>query len=471
MSRLNLTFLVAFVLLAAYCLNSPFAHKTGQTGNSRIGCGGDCHGFAASPSTVVKLWTDSSQFIVGQQYTFHITIINSANHAGGCDISVDNGAKLALSGTSSGLKLLLSELTHTAPKQSSSDSITWTFLYTPTKPGTSHIYAAGNAVNLNNRSDQGDLWNTTVFVVPVDPSPNPSISVPTLVRDSALLGMTSTKTIRITNLGLSTLSIDRFSLTSGSVWSISDSSAHQVDALDSVAITVSFKPTSRVSYLDTLRIWSNDPQYPVASVALAGVGTAAKIRIDSPQVDFGQVKIGSSKMIRVHIYDTGTGPMTISQNELTQSDAFKLLNTSLPTVLGKKGGNMFDSVQFMPLKAGWDTAYIKLSFTETNEALGNTVVRDTSIMLIGEGVSDAAVQLDDAMDVIVSPNPSRGMFLVRSGSDVTEAIVTDASGRLITTVRAFGDKIDLSSFASGTYFLNIRQKEGMTTVRRIVIEH
>src|SRR4051812_2186139 len=145
MSRLSLTLVAAFAILAAYCIDQSSAHKDGQTASSKIGCGQSCHGFTASTNTTVTIWGDSAQMTVGQTYLMHISVQNAitTTHAGGCDISCDAGGKLAVNGSGSGLRLLNSELTHTTPKSVSGDSITWMFLFTPTKPSSSmHIYAA-----------------------------------------------------------------------------------------------------------------------------------------------------------------------------------------------------------------------------------------------------------------------------------------------------------------------------------------
>lgn len=476
MSRLRFTLLAAFVLLSAYCINESVAEKNGITGQSKVGCGGGCHGVAPSSATVVKIWSDSSQLTVGKQYLFHISVINSSNQYGGCDISVDNSAKLAVNGSGSGLRTLGAELTHNTPKLGNGDSITWTFLYTATKTGTAHIYAAGNAVNHNDREDQGDLWNTTVATVKVVASSAPSIAVPTVVRDSALLGVTANKMVWVKNTGLSTLNVSRYALKSGATWWISDSTAHTVAAGDSVAVTVSFTPTSRVTYTDTLHVSSNDALSPVASIALLGTGTAAKIRIDSPLVDFGQQKLGVSRLLHTYIYDTGTGPMTISQNQLVSpSGAFTFINAvAAPVTLGKKGGKLVDSIQFMPTRVGRDTAYVKISFTETDESLAKTVVRDTSIMLIGEGINNALVaQNASNSGLVISPNPSRGVLSIFSNKDLEGASceVLDAVGRVVALPQAHANALDVSELSCGTYFLRITSQQGTAEVRRIVIEH
>src|ERR1035437_6580624 len=152
-----LLLLAAFTLLAVYAVQRVESYSHGIVGQSRSGCANyGCHG-GSSSATVVKIWTDASQIVVGQTYTFHLSVANSSEAGAGCDVSIDNSAVLATSDP--GLQVYYNEIAQTSPLSFSGDSAVWTFSYTPKKAGTSHIYAAGNAVNMDARADGGGHYN------------------------------------------------------------------------------------------------------------------------------------------------------------------------------------------------------------------------------------------------------------------------------------------------------------------------
>jgi hypothetical protein len=472
MSRLSLTLITAFVILGAYCIDHSLASRTGITGQSKIGCGQSCHGFSASSNTKVTIWSDSSQLTIGQTYVFHITVANSlaTQVAGGCDISCDASAKLALNGSGTGLKLSGSELTHSTPKAKVGDSITWSFKFTPSKAGSIKIYAAGNAVNGNGREESGDQWNTTVYTVAaVAATPTPSLSIPSSVQFSALVGTSDLRTAWIKNVGNGTLSISHYGLKHGWPWLISDSTAHSVLAGDSVAIKLNFEPTASVTYTDSLLIYSNDATNPLAAIKLMGAGTAAKIKMDS-QVVFAPQKIGSTSTIGSYIYNQGNGPMTITNISVASaSNAFRSTSTiAFPLTLGKGGGRLIDTFAFTAMKVGFDTAIVTISMSGTETG------HDTTMLLIGEGISNALVKAgaDDA-SLVVSPNPSHGILNIESRENLEGASVEviDAVGRAVAVSQIRDNSLDVSSLANGTYFLRIQAREGTVQLRRVVIEH
>ncbi len=165
-TRKSVLLILPLLLVASYAVHDATGYSYGITGRSKIGCGGGgCHG-AQSPNTVISISSASTQLVAGQTYVFRISVANPNEKAAGCDISVDNGAKLDTIGRTSGLwsDYGSTDLTHTMPQYfGSTDSATWTFKYiAPSKVGTAHIYAAGNAVNGDYAADAQDHWNLAV---------------------------------------------------------------------------------------------------------------------------------------------------------------------------------------------------------------------------------------------------------------------------------------------------------------------
>ena len=191
--RKGILLFFVFLVIGGYAVHEAVSSSTGEIGASKTGCGsgGGCHSLSKSASTVVTISSTTPEIVAGKTYIFSLSVKNSngIQQAAGCDISIDNGtngAKLAVNGAGSGLQFAASELTHTSPRVFTGDSAVWTFKYTaPKNPGTAHIYAAGNAVNLNGINDFGDLWNTTVSTLTIvsaasvtsNPESTPDISV------------------------------------------------------------------------------------------------------------------------------------------------------------------------------------------------------------------------------------------------------------------------------------------------------
>jgi hypothetical protein len=161
---------IIFLIVGCYAVHRAESYQYGVVFVSTSGCSGpQCHSPSRSASTVVTIATQAPQIIAGQTYnfTFSVKNTNGLQKAGGCDISVNGGAKLSTS--DAGLQVSNNELTHLSPRIFGiSDSCVWTFKYkAPTTAGTYYISAAGNAVNHNGQADNGDLWNTTSYVVTV----------------------------------------------------------------------------------------------------------------------------------------------------------------------------------------------------------------------------------------------------------------------------------------------------------------
>lgn len=160
--------LTSILLLGTYAVHQVAANSGGVLGYSKIGCGlpsqDGCHGTQSS-NTAISISTDSSQILPGKTYVFRLSVTNPTEKGAGCNISVDNGAKLGVNGYNSGLWIPYGsgELTHNGPRTFTGDSAVWLFQYTaPTKVGTAHIFIACNAVDLNGTNDNGDHWNVKV---------------------------------------------------------------------------------------------------------------------------------------------------------------------------------------------------------------------------------------------------------------------------------------------------------------------
>ncbi|NCQ17957.1 MAG: T9SS type A sorting domain-containing protein [Ignavibacteria bacterium] len=125
---------------------------TGRTQKNGVGC--TCH--ANSPSSAVSVIIDGpASLLPGQTETYTVTISGGPLVAGGTNIAASAGTLAP--GT--GLRLENSELTHQAPKTSSSGNVAFSFTYTaPATEGPVTLFANGNSVNLDG-TNSNDQWN------------------------------------------------------------------------------------------------------------------------------------------------------------------------------------------------------------------------------------------------------------------------------------------------------------------------
>jgi len=110
---------------------------TGRTLKTTLSGCGSCHGSTATSGLIVSI-TGPDTVIIGQTYSFTVTVTGSSGSAGGVDIATLGGTLIAVS---SNLKLSSSELTHSAK---TSVPATYQFSYTaPAAAGNDTLWATG----------------------------------------------------------------------------------------------------------------------------------------------------------------------------------------------------------------------------------------------------------------------------------------------------------------------------------------
>jgi hypothetical protein len=126
----------------------------GITGKSTTGC--SCHG-PASAATTITLSGAPASYTPGNTYTITATVNNAIKAAAGIDLTVSHGI---LGGTPIGAIITGLEMNHTTPNTMSGGMASWTFNWTAPAAGTgtTSIYVAGNAVDMNGNPN-GDQYN------------------------------------------------------------------------------------------------------------------------------------------------------------------------------------------------------------------------------------------------------------------------------------------------------------------------
>jgi hypothetical protein len=154
---LSVFIVISFVSLL---ISNLYSHSTGMTGYTyRTGGEGcSCHGSTPTPSVIVS-FINADSVAIGQTKAIRIKIQGGSKIAGGFDVAVLNGILNVNSSADPNVQKIGTELTHTAKKLFSGDTVSWTFNYTaPSIVGWDTLYACGNSTN-NNGSSSGDTWN------------------------------------------------------------------------------------------------------------------------------------------------------------------------------------------------------------------------------------------------------------------------------------------------------------------------
>lgn len=98
----------------------------------------------------------------------------------------------------------------------------------------------------------------------------------------------------------------------------------------------------------------------------------------------------------------------------------------------------------------------------TNDPEQPEVIIPLTLTVTGEGINEAA-----ANAINVYPNPTTGMVTVE-GENITAVAIYSAAGQLISVVNT--TTIDMSTFGTGVYFLNVIDNANNTTVQRVVVK-
>ncbi|WP_374329217.1 T9SS type A sorting domain-containing protein [Soonwooa sp.] len=71
-------------------------------------------------------------------------------------------------------------------------------------------------------------------------------------------------------------------------------------------------------------------------------------------------------------------------------------------------------------------------------------------------------------DVKIYPNPVKNMLIIKSSSKLTEAKISDFSGRLIKAESLKDNKIDVSSIKAGSYMITVTDENSKQTTSKFV---
>jgi hypothetical protein len=152
-------------------------------------------------------------------------------------------------------------------------------------------------------------------------------------------------------------------------------------------VTVAFCPSSEGSLSATMTVTSNDPDSPVAEVALEGEGVlGGQVVLSDTSLEFGQICVGSPVSEPLVVSNSGFGWLTVSEISTDNSD-YSAYPTSFPL---PPGGDCAVQVQFTPGSAGPSTGILTIHSDDP-------VHPAAEVALDGEGVGSVEIATSDTL--------------------------------------------------------------------------
>ncbi|MCX7843752.1 MAG: choice-of-anchor D domain-containing protein [Candidatus Bipolaricaulota bacterium] len=213
----------------------------------------------------------------------------------------------------------------------------------------------------------GNSGENASWIASLRPTPRISVSPTALEFGNVPVGQEAALSVTVSNTGCASLSVGTVSLTGPHAAEFlvrNDAvSGATIPPGGSRTLEVVFRPASAGAKTATLRIPSNDPQTPVASVSLSGTGVAPQIAVSPLAHDFGAVRVGQeSAPLTVTVRNVGTAPLSVGTVSLTGPHAAEFLvrNDAVSGATIPPGGSRTLEVVFRPVSVGAKTATLRI---------------------------------------------------------------------------------------------------------------
>lgn len=251
----------------------------------------------------------SSSIQTGGTITASCNVLNQGG--GACGGSSTLGYYLVPSSnttcnTASTLSLLASDAVSNL-SSSASGNESETFSITAS-PGSYYLmFWADHTTAIN---EVNEINNASCIPITITAATQPSINLTgNLSFGNVQVGSTAQQTLTIYNTGSSTLNVTGINCPNG----FSGSWAGSIPQGNSHNVTITFAPTSAVSYNGTINVSSNATA-GTSQIACSGVGTstASPIISLSGNMNFGNVQVGSTISASLTITNSGTGQLIVT---------------------------------------------------------------------------------------------------------------------------------------------------------------
>ena len=203
--------------------------------------------------------------------------------------------------------------------------------------------------------------------------------------------------------------------------------------------------------------------FPITEILTAANGDLNLISLDiEDEFKFGFTENGDSLFLN-------NAPVFISDNK---GDIF-FERIAVDTFMGYVGQagtvRFYNDIQLVPQDGAVDNFF----FDEENGFTSISFSDQGNFTLVADSLFTSLTTIDVLSDISVTPNPSNGIFNLDIGEAFSSEIsftITNASGQILKRIEnAIGAEIqiDLSAFASGVYFVNLKTDKGVKAVKLV----
>ena len=259
-----------------------------------------------------------------------------------------------------------------------------------------------------------------------------AISPSTLSFGNVIVGQTGTQSVKLTNSGNSSLTINMATVL-GTGFGISGLSfPTTLTAGQSVSFSAQFAPTTAGAGTGSITFTDNAPGSPqTVSMVGTGVATSSTLNANPGSVAFGSVAVGSNNQQTITLTNSGNASVTISAVSATGT-GFSMAGLTTPLNLAASQSTTF-TTKFAPTTAGSAVGNIQITSNASNPT--------TSIALTGTGVQGN-----------LTANPASinfGNLLVGASGSVAVTLTNNGTGSVaISQGSASGTAFSMSGLAA-----------------------
>lgn len=248
------------------------------------------------------------------------------------------------------------------------------FIFDSTSLETHNIRTDGDFVFNTGASRATRSFELRIGVVT---EPNITADPDSLAFGTVLVGNDLEKSVKIKNTGNAVLNISNI-VSTNAVFTFTGGTSHVVAAGDSITIPVTFTPAAAVSYLDSLKLISDDPDTDTLSIPLTGTGdeNQPQIALSDTTLTFGQVPLDYDSSLVLKIYNKGDDVLNISA--FIFGDAQYSISGTVPLAIAA-GDSAVRNVTFRP-------NIIAVSNSTLRIASDDPITDTLDVTLNGEGV-------------------------------------------------------------------------------------
>lgn len=204
---------------------------------------------------------------------------------------------------------------------------------------------------------------------PLPPSSAITVSPTTLSYGAVQVGQSKQLSVTIGNTGGASCSVTSLGL-SGDEFAVgpgAPSTPFSVAPGASIAVTVTYAPTSAANGIGTLSIASTDPNNPVVNVSLSGSGVVPLIGATPGSMDFGAANIGTSVTRSIAVTNSGGAALSVTSVVLTASAEFDYgTSTPFPPFVIAVGRATNVTVVYQPADVGSDSGTLVIGSDAAN---------------------------------------------------------------------------------------------------------